>query len=329
MTAFRIAAAFALLVLLAGCETFVDADPTDFTPAIAVEGTFEAGQPWSLLLTRTVPLGSGIPNGYSPIDDATVTITAGDGTAVTLPRTSQSGVYGAEQIPSAPGTYPGVDDPVVEAGPAPEAGRTYTLRVEAPGLPPVTATSRTPEMPSGAAVRLVRGWDPHTMTFGGRTITTYSNPVLAVTLAPRSAQERLEVSFVWAGLVSDGNGAAQDCRGGIGTFFTDAPVLRESTFLNDLQGGPRRRLFSAFPDFETLGAGPVVVEIEGESAGGCFVGANVLAVSADYFRYRQSQERRQSAEGNPFAEPVQAFSNVSGGVGVFAGTTRARLRIRR
>ena len=125
MTTFHTAVAVAFVVLLAGCETFVDADPADVAPTLAVQGLFDAGRPWSIYVTRTVPLNSGIYFGFSPITDADVTITADDGTVVTLPLRSQSGLYGAERLLGADGSYPDIDDPQYEDGPGPEAGRTW------------------------------------------------------------------------------------------------------------------------------------------------------------------------------------------------------------
>ena len=40
-----------------------------------------------------------------------------------------------------------------------------------------------------------------------------------------------------------------------------------------------------------------------------------------YYRYVVSNEAYGKANGNPFAEPVQVYSNVNGGYGIFAGST--------
>jgi hypothetical protein len=41
--------------------------------------------------------------------------------------------------------------------------------------------------------------------------------------------------------------------------------------------------------------------------------------SEDYFMYKKTFNVYQSVEGNPFAEPVQVFSNIKNGYGIFAG----------
>jgi hypothetical protein len=43
-------------------------------------------------------------------------------------------------------------------------------------------------------------------------------------------------------------------------------------------------------------------------------------ISKSYYYYRNSLELYQSASGNPFAQPVQVYSNIENGFGVFAGS---------
>ena len=43
-------------------------------------------------------------------------------------------------------------------------------------------------------------------------------------------------------------------------------------------------------------------------------------ISKSYYYYRTSLELYQSASGNPFAQPVQVYSNIESGFGVFAGS---------
>ncbi|GAB4290047.1 MAG: hypothetical protein Kow0068_15540 [Marinilabiliales bacterium] len=45
------------------------------------------------------------------------------------------------------------------------------------------------------------------------------------------------------------------------------------------------------------------------------------SVSREYYRYITSYERNANASANPFAEPVQVFSNVNNGLGIFAGSS--------
>ena len=42
-------------------------------------------------------------------------------------------------------------------------------------------------------------------------------------------------------------------------------------------------------------------------------------ISQDYYYYRRSLELYNQTSGNPFAQPVQVFSNIQNGFGIFAG----------
>jgi hypothetical protein len=115
-----------------------------------------------------------------------------------------------------------------------------------------------------------------------------------------------------------------ECLVGAGTFSTNAPVLREATFLGDIQSGPQTRLRSAFVASEALGP---PFEVVGEFPGPCSVEVHVLAASDEYFEYQRVEARKLDVRDNPFAEPVTPYSNVEGGFGVFAGVTRSSVSL--
>ena len=43
-------------------------------------------------------------------------------------------------------------------------------------------------------------------------------------------------------------------------------------------------------------------------------------ISKSYYYYRTSLELYQNTSGNPFAQPVQVYSNIENGFGIFAGS---------
>lgn len=303
-----------LIIVLAGCETFAEADPADHDPVLAVDAVFEADVPWSITVEETVPLGS--DERFVFVEDATVTVTRDDGEVVVLPHVGR-GRYGANYLPVFDGRPAYVDDPLFEDGPAPAPGHTYTLSVSAPRHAVVTATSEAPPAPS-LAVRLLGGWVPDE----GATFDTASDPDLEIDLAGETGA-RHEVFFV----TSD-----TDAPFGLRTytFSTSTPVLTASTFFDDLQGtGAAPTYLSAFLDPASFPAGSGSFEIVGRNAGSQAAGVHVLTASAEYFEYQRSQAQARSAESNPFAEPVRPFSNVRGGAGVFAGRSRARALLTR
>jgi uncharacterized protein DUF4249 len=46
---------------------------------------------------------------------------------------------------------------------------------------------------------------------------------------------------------------------------------------------------------------------------------NLYSVSESYYQYFKSFSMHRNARDNPFAEPVQVYSNIENGLGVFAG----------
>ena len=314
-------------VAASGCETFTDLDPSEYAPVLVVQARFEPGVPWTVAVGRTVALGDpAVHSGaVPPVEGAHVTVTDDLGRMVVLPPVSPAdggqGLYGAGD--GAVGS-----ERVVRGAPAPELGRTYTVRVEAEGYPSVSATSASPTPPSDLALVFLGGWEaPDASSTGDRA---YGDVDLGVRFAPSDQAAAYRVAYMSA-RAALGAGAC-DPRGlARGTFLTAAPLIREATFFDDLSSGSEvGRLFDAILDVGALLAdGVVAFELVGEQPGPCLVAVEVEAMSAEAAAARRSEERRRSAEGNPFAEPVPAYSNVVGGAGVVAGVARSRALVQR
>ncbi len=99
--------------------------------------------------------------------------------------------------------------------------------------------------------------------------------------------------------------------GAADVFDPEKTYYEEALFTDDLFEGRSHTL-----DFEmeyTVDLRDVDVTVERS------FGVLVMAVSEDYYRYWQTASLQNDVEGNPFAEPVRIYSNMSGGNGVFAG----------
>ena len=301
----------ALAALAAGCETFVEADPADHDPVLSVSAVFAAGQPWSLAVGRTVALGDTTDLFGAVVENARVTITADDGTVLVLPHVG-GGRYGAALRPFDPETGR-PPDPLFEDGPAPETGRTYTLRIEAPGLPTVTASASAPR-PAAVMAEAAGAWEPSgSLTGGPQGDVMFYSAAVSVRIAPAEPGAWYEVSA--------GRGEF-----GFSGFFTDAPTLTETTFVQDIGGGTRRREFAVFVDLDALAGQPFTIEVEGTTDPMEVV---VRTASEAYYEAARQAARRRAAESNPFAEPVPAYSNLEGGVGLFAGVSETRVVVAR
>lgn len=180
------------------------------------------------------------------------------------------------------------------------AGRTYTLRVSVPGGESVEATCTVPE--------------------------ALSLPVLA--LDSISQAER-----VWKQYVVRLNWA--DPAGADNYYRVAAEVTREFTLKpgETPPRGPR--------DYPVSWEGDELIEDKEQdgtalfSPKGTFIAAlstdtakvslhaHVLHTDRNYFQYHRSIYAAARTDGNPFAEPVLVYSNITGGLGVFAAYNRA------
>ena len=62
------------------------------------------------------------------------------------------------------------------------------------------------------------------------------------------------------------------------------------------------------------------------------VGVNTLHlvlrnVTEEYYNYNFTRDLQASVESNPFAQPVQVFDNIGGGLGVFAGYSQTEKKV--
>lgn len=281
----------AAALTLAGCETFTELDPADFEPQVAVDGQFETGVPWSIRISRTTAINDTSAADESAVLDALVEIGGDDGSRVALSHVGE-------------GRY--------ESPGAPVAGRTYTLRVRAPGFPEATATSTAPRPAEDLSVTAV-AWP------------TESGPVdLEISFDdPESPGDLYELSLVSEIPGPDGQPPVQL----FSTFTTTAPVRRESTFLDDIQSGSRSpRYLSAYLDDEPpITSVPVTVQQTGPEV----VTVTLAVASPEYYELVRSQVRQREAARNPFAEPVPPYSNVRGGFGTFVGLARRTVAVER
>ena len=47
----------------------------------------------------------------------------------------------------------------------------------------------------------------------------------------------------------------------------------------------------------------------------------------EYYNYHYTRDLQASVESNPFAQPVQVFDNIEGGLGVFAGYSQVEKEV--
>ena len=284
----RLVSLLVFLLLVGGCERVVEVE-TGYEAELAVKSTFYPNQTaWTAHVHRTVPLAErDVSADTAWITNATVRVLKGSGETVAQLHHQERGRYVGE-------------------GSAPQAGETYELRVDAPGLDPVRARSRVPEPISGLNGSFLDSTGTVTDWRGERATATYrlhfkdpahqkdyyrltmlQRPSLYFALqftSPHPAFPRESLREI---IRSDG----VDRRRHAGVAFSD------HTFAGSRFEARLRFLRAPVYDYR--------------------VRLDVL--SSELFRYRKSKATQREEGENPFAEPPVLYSNIEGGAGIFAG----------
>ncbi len=304
----RYASFFALLlaVLTTGCETIIDVELPEHEPRLVVNSLFEADSLWHVEVGRS----QGIRETdllLECVTDATVELLREGRVLGTLSY--------ADEAPCLSAAYRNPDLRV-------EPGAQYTVRVTAPGFEPAEATGRTPEaVPFTLGERLIRdeNYRPLEATISleddGAAANYYALSVfvrsLQIRYNPRT--EERDTSYVRRRA----------------SFFSSDPVLRENEdFAEAVEGDETRYRRALFSDATFNGKTERLtirapanysVPLSDEDSFEVRHFVVLTALTREAYEYLRTEAVAERAGDNPFAEPVQVFSNVENGLGIFAG----------
>ena len=270
-----------------GCETLIEVEPEHAT-ILAIRGFFHPGQSaWRVEIQPVLPLGAS-PAEQQAISDANVTVWHGEDIVVRLSH-REHGLYEGN-------------------GPAPEAGQAYRLDVDAPGYPAVKAQSRVPNPVADLQVAFEDS--------AGFYASVVTGDLLPSAILNVSFNDASEEDNYYSVKVSKQNGIdegllfqsqhpslpREKLLDVISTEGVDHQVFDNPLFTDDLFDGD-------WFDADLTVARSFVYAYR----------VQLRHLSEDMYRYDLSQSLIDAEEDNPFAEPVVAYTNVEGGVGVFAG----------
>ena len=281
-----------VLSILFSCTKQIDFTADQIQEKIVVNSLFTEDSLWNAHISHSRSVLDNSPHNF--LDNATVSVFDESNNLVTTLNHVSDGFY---QSSSA----------------TPIANETYRLEVDAPGYNSVTATNSIPtEVP----------------IINVDTISTEDsegNPVLQVTMnftdpAGVSNYYMLEMQYV---LDYSQWGFDEEERGRLEITCNDPNIesvnsfsfLGEENAYNylllkddqfDGQNYTLRFYVINWADFKEI-------DLTGE--------IRLMNTSEEFFNYRKSYEVYENAINNPFSQPVQVFSNIVGGMGVFAGGT--------
>jgi hypothetical protein len=282
-------------LLFTNCTKEIEFDAQDIAPRIVVNSLFTNDSLWTANISRSV--GVLETTSYTSIDDADVSIFDGNGVQVTTLTNQGDGLY----------TSP--------TGATPQADELYTIEVNAPGYTSVNATNRIPTAVQINSIDTVSSTNSDGEDILETTIN-FQDP-------PANENYYMVEVLVKGTWIDEFEGDTIEFREPLRISCNDINVETinrfnsggfENTYLylmlkdENFDGEDYALTFSVINYAELKD-----LELFGE--------IRLVNTSAAYFNYLKSFNMYQSASGNPFATPVQVYSNVENGMGIFAGGT--------
>ncbi|MCA1752133.1 MAG: DUF4249 domain-containing protein [Cryomorphaceae bacterium] len=299
---FRILIASALLLSTGACTKFIDFEGEDSTPRLVVNGAFQPDSVFEIELSNS--LGFIDISQIQPRTDGSVAVYDGNGSFVDSLTHIGDGRYRSNVTAA--------------------VGNTYTVRASSGAFGEVSATDYIPDiMPIDSwDTASAASSDPFFDNSGLDIFFTLSDPAgsenfymvevfesagyyIDYVMDPSTGEfvqdtiyldfgpQKLYLSTTDQVLLSEADG-----------FADGGELYGETFFFSDRLFNGNIRRFQLRLDYYS---GIANLEIRLTSA------------SQSYWRYRRTIDRYDYSSGDPFSEPVQVFTNIEGGLGIWAG----------
>lgn len=180
----------------------------------------------------------------------------------------------------------------------PVAGQTYHLNVTHAGFDPVDAQTQTPSVITINSTDTLRKNDEmnYSIKFSDNASTTNYYAIAIEKIIIGDFYQYSDYYFETSEIFTQNGSADVD-----GTKYGSIFLFSDATF----NGGQCIFDASTYNPAQSTDSTIVVVSL--------------MSLSEDYFKYKLSLEKYQETAGDPFAQPVQVYSNVENGFGIFGG----------
>lgn len=299
-----------LIMILPACEKEVPLDVEKTDQKLAILCTFSPGEPFNVELAKSISLFHSNPND-DLVDDAEITICSDTYCAPAFPLPTND-------FSNPNSKYQSSDDLII-----PEENKDYNICVKIDGFDPISAQSVIPQL-SEISHSTVGEITKYSSEFD--SIQDYN-----IRLAFKFSDDQDEDNYYHAKFyqvldnVSSANLADPDTialleanqgfsliddklSGGF-TVTSGGVLFKDVTFNKSLQ----ELVFEPNFSFDNTKHEPVEIIIE------------LRTVSKEYYDYYSSAYRQNSQANVPFSDPTIVFSNVTNGLGVFAGYNKDRV----
>jgi hypothetical protein len=280
---------------LSNCTKEIEFDAQDIAPRIVVNSLFTNDSIWSAHISRSV--GVLDTTSYTTISNATVNIFDNNATLVTTLTHQGDGLY----------TSP--------SGVTPIPNQSYTLEASASGYTSVSATNAIPPVVPIYQLDTVASTNSDGETILEVTITFQD---------PSAVENFYMLEVIAKGTYFDEwEQDSVDFRAPLPITCDDINVETINGF--NIGGFENSYLYLMLKDqnfdgqnYELTFSAVNYAELKDLNL---FGEIRLVNTSEAYFNYLRSFNMYQNTIGNPFATPVQVYSNVTNGMGIFAGGT--------
>ncbi len=186
----------------------------------------------------------------------------------------------------------------------PEAGKEYGLRVENSGFDPISSKNKIPNAVSITKLDTFRKADYMDIGITFKDNGSDENYYSMVVVSKESFSFEIEPGVLQTDYYDNGWVCTKD----INTYGNTDPegdicsdeglLFRDDNFNGSEYTYRVKKYMDSEPD-------TIIVVLK--------------SISADLYKYRTTLQKYLEVQGNPFGEPVQVFSNITDGFGIFAG----------
>ncbi|MDE2734018.1 MAG: DUF4249 domain-containing protein [Gemmatimonadota bacterium] len=273
------------LFALSACEQVIKPDLPEHTPRLVLQAFFTPDSTWAAFVGRSTGILEAMPEREMSVADAEVDLLTGGQVIDRLEFFQRERVY------------------MWEKG-ALQTGESYSLRVAAPGFATIEATDAIPTPVPTAVVSYLT----HTSDRSESRIKGDMSIKLEIQDPPG------ETNYYQIRMFTFFRSELYE-----GSFTTQDP----SIIADNAADEPFNESFYTAPFFkDTLFDGQThQIELSGNynAPEHSRFYVQVLYTSETYYEYLRSSRLHDSAQDNPFAEPISVYSNVENGYGIFAG----------
>ena len=288
------------MAMLLACETIIEIDPPDYDSELSISSKFSPDSVWAARITKTLPIGRVRDISDAFLKDATVMVYEGD---VLI-----------DQL-----THDGGDDGwyVSSKRLLPQTDTQYRMVVEAPGLRSVSASSMIPLPPvvSNTEITKLDSDDPIREEY-----------LVKFSLGSRAGLNYYSFSLFFASEEGESlPGISRYSLSSLGLYHDSRKWhCYYSDVLNPLASPFDQGFYCSIGILSDRSEQAIDFKIRTrrflDESNGFAVDEVILIVNAlspEYVEYQGSIEDRDDSDG--FGEPVNLYTNVEGGHGIFAG----------